>query len=61
MAANPVPIPDLKIEAVTTPEDLVRCTGKITSTSSGTLQHWAVPHPRNEAGHLGFDGCQLHR
>jgi anti-sigma B factor antagonist len=39
MAANPVPIPQLKLETVRTPQEtLVRCTGRITSTTSGTLQ-----------------------
>ena len=39
MAANPAPIPQLKLETVRTPEEtLVRCTGRITSTTSDTLQ-----------------------
>jgi anti-sigma B factor antagonist len=39
MAANPVPLPQLKLETVRTPEEtLVRCTGRITSTTSDTLQ-----------------------
>jgi anti-sigma B factor antagonist len=39
MAVTSIPIPELKLETVRTPEEtLVRCTGKITSTSSGTLQ-----------------------
>ena len=39
MAASPVPIPELKLEMLRTPEEtLVRCIGRITWTSSGTLQ-----------------------
>jgi anti-anti-sigma factor len=39
MAANPIPIPELQLETVRTPEEtLVRCSGRITSTSSGILQ-----------------------
>jgi len=39
MAANPTPLPQLKLETVRTPEKtLVRCTGRITSTTSDTLQ-----------------------
>lgn len=38
MAANPTPNPELRLEIVRTPEEiLVRCSGRITSTSSGTL------------------------
>ena len=53
MAANPVPIPDLKIEAVTTPEDLVRCTGKITSTSD--MLQTTVRGPIPEAKRVVLD------
>ena len=39
MAASPIPIPELKLETVRTSEEtLVRCIGRITSTSSDTLQ-----------------------
>jgi anti-sigma B factor antagonist len=39
MAANPVPPPELKLETIKTPEEtLVRCTGRITSTTTGLLQ-----------------------
>jgi anti-sigma B factor antagonist len=39
MAAAPIPISELNLEIVRTPEEtLVRCSGRITSTSSGTLQ-----------------------
>jgi anti-sigma B factor antagonist len=39
MAANPVPISDLQIEVVKSPEEaLVRCTGRITSATSADLQ-----------------------
>lgn len=39
MAATPIPISELTLETVKTPEEiLVRCTGRITSTSSSTLQ-----------------------
>jgi anti-sigma B factor antagonist len=39
MAATPIPIPELKLETVRTPEETrVRCTGRISSTTSGTLQ-----------------------
>jgi anti-sigma B factor antagonist len=39
MAANPLPISELTFETVKTPEEiLVHCTGRITSTSSPTLQ-----------------------
>jgi anti-sigma B factor antagonist len=39
MAANPIPISELQIETVRTPEEtLVRCSGKILSSSSGKLQ-----------------------
>ena len=39
MAANPVPIPELQIETVKSPEEtLVRCTGRITSNTSAELQ-----------------------
>ena len=39
MAVAPIPIPELQIETVKTPEEtLVRCSGRITSTSVGTLQ-----------------------
>jgi anti-sigma B factor antagonist len=39
MAANPIPIPELSLETVRTPEEaVVRCTGKITSGTSALLQ-----------------------
>jgi anti-sigma B factor antagonist len=39
MAATPIPISELTLESVKTPEEiLVRCTGRITSASSPTLQ-----------------------
>jgi anti-anti-sigma factor len=39
MAANPIPIPELNLETVRTPEEIiVRCTGKITSSTSPLLQ-----------------------
>lgn len=39
MAANPVPIPELQIETVNSPEEaVVRCTGRITSATSADLQ-----------------------
>jgi anti-sigma B factor antagonist len=39
MAANPIPITEMQIETVKTPEEtLVRCSGRITSTTSGILQ-----------------------
>ena len=39
MAANPVPISELQIETVKAPEEtLVRCTGRITSSTSADLQ-----------------------
>jgi anti-sigma B factor antagonist len=39
MAANPIPIPELNLETVRTPEEIiVRCTGKITSSTSALLQ-----------------------
>lgn len=39
MAAHPIPIPELNLETVRTPEEtLVRCSGRITSTTSATLQ-----------------------
>jgi anti-sigma B factor antagonist len=39
MSANPIPIPELQLETVRTPEEiLVRCSGRIVSTTSGTLQ-----------------------
>ncbi|HUI82859.1 MAG TPA: STAS domain-containing protein [Candidatus Binatia bacterium] len=39
MAANPIPITDLKLETVTTAgETTVRCTGRITSATSALLQ-----------------------
>jgi anti-anti-sigma factor len=39
MAANPVPPAELNLETIKTPEEiLVRCTGRITSTTSGMLQ-----------------------
>ncbi len=39
MAANPNPISELNLETVRAPEEtIVRCTGKITSSTSGQLQ-----------------------
>lgn len=39
MAANPIPISDLNLETVKTPDEtLVRCTGRLTSATSGMLQ-----------------------
>jgi anti-sigma B factor antagonist len=39
MSATPIPISDLILEAVTTPEEiLVRCSGRINSTTSGAFQ-----------------------
>jgi anti-sigma B factor antagonist len=39
MAANPIPLPELNLETVKTPEEtVVHCSGRITSTTSGTLQ-----------------------
>lgn len=39
MAANPIPLPELSLETVRSPEEiLVRCTGRITSSTSATLQ-----------------------
>jgi anti-anti-sigma factor len=39
MAVAPIPIPELRIETVKSAEEtLVRCSGRITSTSVGTLQ-----------------------
>jgi anti-sigma B factor antagonist len=39
MAANPIPIQELKLETLRTPEEtIVRCSGRITSATSGTLQ-----------------------
>ena len=39
MAATPIPMPELQLETVRSQEEiLVRCVGRITSTSSGTLQ-----------------------
>jgi anti-sigma B factor antagonist len=39
MAANPSPISELNLETTRTPEEIiVRCVGKITSSSSGVLQ-----------------------
>jgi len=39
MAANPVPISELSLETVRAPEEtIVRCTGRITSSTSGLLQ-----------------------
>lgn len=38
MAANPIPLPELSLETVRNPEEtLVRCTGRITSTTTTTL------------------------
>ncbi len=38
MAANPIPLPELSLETVRSPEEtLVRCTGRITSATSATL------------------------
>jgi anti-sigma B factor antagonist len=39
MAADPIPLPELQMETLKTPEEIqVRCSGKITSTTSGSLQ-----------------------
>ena len=39
MAANPIPLPELNLETVKTPEEtVVRCTGRITSGTSALLQ-----------------------
>jgi len=39
MAANPIPLPELNLETVRTPEEIVvRCTGRITSSTSALLQ-----------------------
>jgi anti-sigma B factor antagonist len=39
MAANPIPIRELKLETTKTPEEtLVRCTGRITAITLGALQ-----------------------
>ena len=39
MSATPIPIPELTLEAVKGSEEiLVRCSGRITSSTSGTLQ-----------------------
>jgi anti-sigma B factor antagonist len=39
MAAIPIPVPELNLEVVKGPDEvIVRCTGRITSTSSPTLQ-----------------------
>ena len=39
MAVSPLPIPELDLETSTTPEEtVIRCTGRITSNTSGKLQ-----------------------
>jgi anti-sigma B factor antagonist len=39
MAANPIPVPELSLETVKgADENLVRCVGRITSSTSDTLQ-----------------------
>jgi anti-anti-sigma factor len=39
MAANPLPLPELTLETVRTPEEIIiRCTGRITSGTSALLQ-----------------------
>ncbi|MGD0414936.1 MAG: STAS domain-containing protein [Terriglobales bacterium] len=39
MAANPIPIPELNLETIRTPEEtIVRCTGRITSGTAALLQ-----------------------
>jgi anti-anti-sigma factor len=39
MAANPLPIPELNLETIKTPEEtIVRCTGRITSATTALLQ-----------------------
>lgn len=39
MAANPIPLSELSLETVRSPEEtLVRCTGRITSSTSAMLQ-----------------------
>jgi anti-anti-sigma factor len=40
MAAQPIPPPELNLETEKTPgQNLVRCSGRVTSTTSGTLQN----------------------
>lgn len=40
MAANPISIPELQLETIRTPEEtLVRCTGRIVSSTVSTLQN----------------------
>lgn len=50
MAANPVPLPDLNLEIINTPEEtIVRCTGKITSNTCSILQTTVrslIPHTK---------------
>lgn len=39
MSATPIPISDLILEAVTTPEEiLIRCSGRIVSSTAGSFQ-----------------------
>jgi anti-sigma B factor antagonist len=39
MAATPIPVPELRLETAKTPEEiLVRCIGRITSTTTGMFQ-----------------------
>jgi anti-sigma B factor antagonist len=39
MAANPIPLPELNLKTARAPEEtVVHCSGRITSTTSGTLQ-----------------------
>jgi anti-anti-sigma factor len=39
MAANPIPLPELNLETIRTPEETtVRCTGRITSGTTALLQ-----------------------
>jgi anti-sigma B factor antagonist len=50
MAANPIPLSELSLETVRTPEEtLVHCTGRITSSTTSTLQSAVralIPHTR---------------
>jgi anti-sigma B factor antagonist len=50
MAANPVPIAELQIETVKSPEEtLVRCSGRINSATAGDLQSAVrslIPHTK---------------
>jgi anti-sigma B factor antagonist len=55
MAANPIPISELSLETVKTPEQiLVRCTGRINSGTTGILQS-TVRRLIPETEHLVLD------